>query len=70
MKRDIRIEASLFFAWGLLNFVQGLITVNPLLTAELNEIVVGVTRIAIGVIIFGYVAYLTAVYIGDQYEKE
>jgi hypothetical protein len=63
------IIATFLFVWGLLNFTQGIITTNPFLPPELNEDVVGITRILIGINILIMAAYYLYCYQGDSLER-
>jgi hypothetical protein len=68
-KRNYIVEIILFFSWAILNFTQGLITLNPFLTPEITNTIVAISRVAIGVVIFAYVGYLTTQYVGEKNEE-
>lgn len=63
------VVATFLFIWGLLNFTQGLITVNPFLPPAINEDVVGITRILIGVDILLLAGYYIYCYQGVTIER-
>lgn len=67
--QNVYIIATLIFIWGVLNLLQGLITLDPYLTEQQINMVVAVTRVVIAFDIFALASYLLA-HKGDIIEQE